>query len=133
MAMSTSSPLPEGEKMLILSSAIAAGFNYYGYPAGIGADLDPAIVKGIQSAIGAFAGITFSQLASKALWGSSEREGFKDAWLSGFKSGTWQLLFSCATAGAVSYLLFPDNRMLQAGSVFLVPVLSKRIRGDYNF
>jgi len=102
---------PPNDYEVIGSAVTAALFNYQGIPGNIGIDLDPSIGKGLQSMAGALVGL----LAVDFLYNKESFTAQKISWK--------KMVFGAGIAGVVSYLLFPDNQMLQSGIVFLVPVM----------
>lgn len=113
-----------------MAAIAAAGFNYMNVPANIGADLDPCILKGLQSALGFAAGIT----AVSLLWGGVSFDELFKYWFGGkgihSTFGRYGLIVS-GIAGTVSCLVVPDNQALQAAAVFLAVVSNSKLAGDY--
>lgn len=116
---------------LILSAAVAAAFNYYNIP-NIGADIDPCILKGFQSGLGAMAGVTATFFFNSGRKSEHENTliGILNEWF-GPKSSTgrsknaWKVVMWAAFAGTLSCLLVPDNQTLQAASVFITPIMHR--------
>jgi len=121
-----------GHEMLIGGALAAAAFNYNNIPSNIGADLDPAILKALQTAIGGIVGVSLEQVFFKKGSEFPAGQGLIDYWFGSHhsKTGRQFVLTAAATAG-LAYLFFPDNRVLQAGAVFVVTV-SKNIN-NWNF
>lgn len=118
--------LTSGQESVILAQLLAAYFDYAGMPANIGADLDPSILKGLQAAIGTMLGYSAGFLLI-------EKHSLKDLfdnWFgpkgSGRSPDMWKLVFVSGGFGLVSFLLFPDNRYVQAASVFAGPIFWKK-------
>lgn len=124
---------PMSQSLLILSSAAAAGFNYYDVP-NIGEDLDPCILKGLQSAIGAFVGVS----AVEFLFGNRGLPGIDELfnyWFGGKKSGSpagWKTLSVAAISGTLACLVVPDNQALQAGIVFVALISNHKLQGCFE-
>lgn len=121
-------PINFSEEALIFGSLFAAGFNYFNMPGGIGADIDSCILKGLQSGLGMFTGITISFFFDSNRKGQNSILGILEEWF-GNKNvrghTVWQPVFSAAIAGTIACLVVPDNQALQAGAVFLTPVIKK--------
>lgn len=116
-----------GDRMLILGGIGAAAFNYSNFPA-IGQGIDGCMLKGLQSALGMMAGITAGMLLEPG----EDPYGIFGGWFGAHKGDTaWKAVMMASLTGTLACLVVPDNKAIQAGAVFLVPIMKKW--SDWNF
>lgn len=100
---------------VMVSAATAALFNYQGFPQIGSAGLPIAAQGALQAGLGAFVGYTAYEILS-----NTTGTGVK---IFGKDSARWDVMVDCSIGAAIGYLLFPDNYALQAGIVFLSPMI----------